>query len=319
MLVTGDRVGDALLKWPVISGLKHAFPNLDITWVAGRRASVFCGPLRELAKNTINTAIENANIGNSWLEMLREPPSLNADVVISTEPKMRNALLAKRIPHRRFVSPALNFRFSDVKPQQDQDPKRSVQDRLQQLFELAFEANIEPLHVVPVTQTLTSLAGELLPTDQVYIGFSPGAGGARKRWPLARFIDTAKAQSNRGRCPVFFLGPDEQRLLTEIKAAVPTAKFPEYDESHQRRGGVMLSIALAARMACSVANDSGGGHILAAGGRPLVSLYGHTSAMKFQPKYGPHIAINASQFSSQSIDAIPVHAVLESIEQGLGS
>ena len=319
MLVTGDRIGDALLKWPVISGLKRSFPNLHISWVAGRRASVFCGPLRELAQGVINTAVENAGIGNSWVEMLRPPPRFAADVVISTEPKMRNAVLAKRIPHQRFISPAANFRFSDVRPSVSGAPMLSVQDRLQQLFELAFDTPIDPYHVVPVAKPVAGLAEKLLPDNKVYIGFSPGAGGPRKRWPLARFIETAKLQNAKGRCPVFFLGPEEQHLLSEIKTSIPTAKFPEYDEAHQRRGGVMLSIALAARMACSVANDSGGGHILAAGAQPLISLYGHTSATKFRPSYGAHSAINAAQFGSQAIDAIPVNAVVESIERELNA
>ncbi|MGR8948276.1 MAG: glycosyltransferase family 9 protein [Gammaproteobacteria bacterium] len=315
MLVTGDRIGDALLKWPLISGLKRTAPNVHLSWIAGCRTSVFCGPLKQLVQGVINETVEQAGIGNSWLELWRPEPRFNADIVISTEPKMRNAILARRIPHQRFISPAANFLLSDARPSKTGLVKDSVQDRLQQLFELAIESPIVPYHVVPIEKELSDKALQILPANETYVGFSPGAGGQSKRWPLQRFIEIARVQSGQGRRPVFFLGPEEAHLLAELKAELPSARFPEYDELHRRRGGVMLSIALASRMSCSVANDSGGGHILAAGAQPLISLYGHTSATKFRPKYGPHTAIIASDFGAKAIDAIPVQIVLDTFNR----
>ena len=116
MLVTGDRIGDALLKWPAIVGLKSRLPNSHLTWIAGRRASVFCGPFSALAKGTIDVAHDYAGVGASWKEFFRPTPKLNAVIVISTEPKLRDAILAKRIPHKRFISPAAGYLLSYVKP-----------------------------------------------------------------------------------------------------------------------------------------------------------------------------------------------------------
>ena len=319
VLVTGDRIGDALLKWPVISGLKRRAPELRITWIASRRASVFNGPLAELVKGTIDTTIEQAHIGLSWLELLRPAPPYQADIVVSTEPKLRHALLDRRIPHQRFISPAARFLLSDVKPVDASRRQVSVQDRLQELFELALGEPIELRHEVPITDTLLAQARQLLPPVREYIGLSPGAGGERKRWPLQRFIETAKTQQALGRTAVFFLGPEEAHLLGDIKAQLPTALFPEYDENQQRRGGAMLSIALAKQLLCAVANDSGGGHILAASGSPLVSLYGHTSAEKFKPRYGPHLAIAAKDFGSTEMTAITVPSVTQGIAKVLAA
>ena len=318
VLVTGDRIGDALLKWPVITGLKMSAPNIHLTWIAARRASVFCGPLAELASGVIDNAVEKAGIGISWGELLRSPPPYHADVVISTEPKIRHAILDKRIPHSVFISPAAKFIFSDKKPSSMSAGAVSVQARLQQLFELAIGKPISLHHAVSLPAGLLEQAAEILPHGKTYVGFSPGAGGQSKRWPAERFIEVAKAQQREGRTPVFFLGPEEAHMLEEIKNVVPTAIFPEYDAGGSRIGGVLLSIALAARMRCSVANDSGGGHILAAGGQPLVSLYGHTSAHKFRPQYGKHIALSASDFgSSEDMTAIPVHEVDKAIDDEL--
>lgn len=291
-------------------------PDCNLTWVAGRRTSAFCGPFSQLAEDTIDRVVDCAEVGESWKEFFRSRPAFSADIVIATEPKLRNALLAKRIPHRKFISPAMNFMLSDVKPAGVHRPK-SVVDRLQQLFELALGTPIMQIPEVTLNETLLAEAASVLPLESLYVGLSPGAGGKSKQWPLQKFISTALEQQRKGRLVAFFLGPEEESMFSEIRNHVPDAIFPEFDENHQRRGGAMLSIALARHMNISVANDAGGGHLLAAGGQPLVSLYGHTSAEKFRPVYGPHHAISASTFNSQDMDAIPVDAVLQAIEQML--
>lgn len=314
MLVTGDRIGDALLKWPAIVGLKARLPQCHLTWVAGRRASAFCGPFSELANGTIDRVVDFANLGVSWVELLGSKPPYNADIVISTEPKMRDAILAKRIPHKRFISPAGNFFLSDVKPEKT-TVVTSVVERLQQLFELAAGEPILLHDEVSIKDELISRARTVLGDENSYIGLSPGAGGQSKRWPLEKYLSVACEQEKKGRIPAFFLGPDEEHMLNEIRSNLPNAIFPEFDELYQRRGGALFSIALAKVMQVSVANDAGGGHLLSAGGQPLVTLYGHTNAEKFRPRYGRHLAINATNFGSEDMGAIPVTAVLEAIEQ----
>ena len=319
VLVTGDRIGDALLKWPVIAGLKRAAPHVRLTWVAARRTSVFCGPLAELANGVIDKAVEKAGIGVSWREIFQPPPPYSADVVVSTEPKIRHAILDKRITHTTFISPAAKFIFSDIKPTIVTEATDSVQARLQQLFELAIGKPIRAHHEIPLSISLREQAAQILPAEKTYVGFCPGAGGQSKRWPIENFLATAKAQQRQGRTPVFFLGPEEVHLFREIRNVLPEAIFPEYDANGARISGVLLSIALAARMHCSVANDAGGGHILAAGGQPLVSLYGHTSATKFRPQYGKHIALSASDFGSEEMAAIPAREVGATIDKVLSA
>ena len=76
-------------------------------------------------------------------------------------------------------------------------------------------------------------------------------------------------------------------------------------------------MALATRLAIGVANDAGGGHLLAAGGRPLVSLFGHTDPEKFRPPYGTRIAICARDYGGPEMTRIPVGAVLAAVERAL--
>ena len=73
-----------------------------------------------------------------------------------------------------------------------------------------------------------------------------------------------------------------------------------------------------AAIALGVANDAGGGHLLGAGGRPLITLFGRTSAHKFKPPYCKQIAITAQEFGGTEMELIPVSRVALAIEAVIG-
>lgn len=308
--VTGDRIGDALIKWPVIVALKKALPDHRLIWIAGLRKSVFKGSLAVLARGVIDEITDLANVGVQWRELLRPPPVGRFDIVIATEPKLRNAVLLRRVKHRVFISPAANFRLSDRKPARGISYPESVYEQMRCLAALAAGRELKIDAKIEVGEENDRRACELLPDGQEYIGLAPGSAGATKRWPLRCYIELAKHQIRCGLVPVFFLGPEELTMYGEIAPAVPTARFPEQEGP---RGGPLFSIALAKRLTLGVANDAGGGHLLAAGGRPLITLFGHTSEHKFKPPYGRWIAVNARDYGGIEMERIPVARVNEEI------
>ena len=66
-----DRIGDGLLKLPFVRGLRLAFPDARITWLAGKEDSVYAGVLADLAHGLIDEIIENAGIGLSFGELFQ--------------------------------------------------------------------------------------------------------------------------------------------------------------------------------------------------------------------------------------------------------
>jgi ADP-heptose:LPS heptosyltransferase len=73
---------------------------------------------------------------------------------------------------------------------------------------------------------------------------------------------------------VFFFGPDEAEDAAKAPRggsgrAVPGRTAPTASPNVK---GPLLVIALAGRLSAAVANDAGPGHMLAAGGAPLLSL-----------------------------------------------
>ena len=69
-----DRIGDGLLKLPFVRGLRMAFPEARITWLAGKEDSVYAGVLADLAEGQIDEVIEYAGIGVGPSELLRRLP-----------------------------------------------------------------------------------------------------------------------------------------------------------------------------------------------------------------------------------------------------
>src|SRR5439155_6942358 len=124
----------------------------------------------------------------------------------------------------------------------------------------------------------------------------------------------AHAEAERGRVPVFLLGPEESEWQGKLRAAVPQALFPE-EANRGLISGPCLVAALGERLSAAVANCSGTGHLLAAGGAPMVSLYGPTRPEKYAPFARALICLKAQDYGSPRIDAVPLNAVLAAVER----
>lgn len=316
-----DRIGDSLLKLPFVRGLRAAWPEARITWVAGKETSVYADIMAASVDGLLDEVIEHAGIGLSPWELLRQP--LNGrrfDLIIDTQRIFWASLSLWRIPHRTFISPAGRFLLSSVKPPAGYKFPRSMQRQMLDLLELASGGAFPSPETLefPLAPDFTDRAAHCLPEGPEYIGIAPGSGGAPKCWPRENFIALAKIQAAAGRAPVFILGPGEAGWMADLRAAVPEARFPLQETELAAEFPPALTIALAGRFRVGVANDSGAGHMFAVGGAPLVCLYGPTVAEKFRPMTRRLTVIKAIDFGGREMHHIPVDAVAAAIDEWAG-
>lgn len=318
-----DRVGDSLLKLPFVRGLRQAFPAARLTWVAGKETSVYAGVMAPLVGGLLDEVIENAGIGRRPGELIGPKPlgGRGFDLVIDTQRIVWTTLSLKRVPHRVFLSPAAHFLFSSRRPPKGYRFPRSMQRQMLDLLELASGRTFPtPQSLdIPIDPALRATAARLLPDGPAYVGLAPGSGGRPKCWPLENFIALARLQAERGRVPVFVLGPQEIDWRAGLEAAVPTALFPLQADGAEAGHGFAppFTIALAQRFAAAVANDSGVGHMFAVGGRPLVSLFGSTVPEKFMPMTANLAIVRATDYGGKEMRLIPVERVADELEKAL--
>jgi ADP-heptose:LPS heptosyltransferase len=327
--VTSDAdnaLGENVLKLPLLLALERSFPEARITWVPGTSGQFYLrGHLAPLVDGRITEFVTDLAIPPDpraalRLAWRREHPILGRhfDLIVDTQRYFGRTLFLRQIPHRRFISGTWRYALSNAAPPRPlpRRPPRLV-DKLLGLAAAAAGESVAVPNPIPLPVTLKRRAAMLLPSGPVYIGIAPGAGNkhAGKCWPLDAFIALARAQAGCGRVPVFLLGPEEaQEWLAPLRAAVPEALFPEQQEAGALAGPA-LTAALGERLAAAVANCSGTGHLLAAGGAPMVSLYGPTRPEKYAPFARALICLKAQDYGSDRIDAIPFDAVAAAVER----
>lgn len=311
-----DIIGDALLKLPTLPLLRHSFPETEIHWLAGNGITIYNTTLNPLVSQYIDSIITDVNLGVGWREWLsRCPINENYDIVIDTQHKLKATLLLKRLKHQLFISPAARFMLSDRKPETISSYSGSLQARIKLLFKLAGCDSVHDDFQLKLPDSYFQQANKLLPNAFNYVGVAPGAGGKNKIWPIQYFIEVAKAQQQKGRTPVFFLGPAERNLYKQLKREINSALFPEIENTDQSINGPLLAIALAKKMRVTLANDSGMGHVFNVAGVPLISLFGPTNSEKFVVPREDRIIIKSSSYRSQEVNAIPVQRVLNAIDE----
>ena len=312
----GEVIGDGVIKLAFAAAVREAFPDAWIVWCAAKGSTVYSGPLKTAAQGLIDEVLNTGRMGVAASDHLFKPfGGRRFDIVIDTQGAWLRGVYARR-GARRFVSRVAGVKGFKRK-RREGEPPIGMLDRLTDLLEVAAGRRIPPRPVKLADARALAAAGALLPDGPRYVGFAPGAGGQEKRWPLERYIALAQKAKAAGFQPVFFFGPDEAEDLAKTRAAMPDALFPEANRTDAFTDvrGPLLVIALAGRLTAAVANDAGPGHMLAAGGTPLLSLQRtRWLATKFRPSAPRLSLLVAEDFSEGGMEALPLEAAWAALQ-----
>ncbi|HVM79975.1 MAG TPA: glycosyltransferase family 9 protein [Stellaceae bacterium] len=317
-----DALGENIFKLPMVLALSEAFPEARISWVPGTSGSWFLqNQLAPLVGGRIHEFITDLTIPvEPWQALRIRHPFLRRwfDLIIDTQRYVGRTLFLRRVPHRLFISGTWRYFFSDRRPPRGVPLRPSLLvDKLLGLVAAATGRPVSVANPVPVPPPWLRRAAELLPAGPTYVGLAPGVGNmtSGRDWPFENFLAVARAQLQRGRKPVFILGPAERQWEAPLSAAVPGAVVPPLTGDPSGIDGPALTVALAGRLHAAVANDSGAGHLLGAGGAPVISLFGWSRPEKRAPFSRSIVVVRSQDFGSDKIVDIPVSAVIDAIER----
>jgi len=131
--------------------------------------------------------------------------------------------------------------------------------------------------------------------------FTGGRARKGKRWPIERFVETARRLDRSGRRVIVFLGPEEAGLAPELLGALPAAV------RLVREPDIRLAAALIERCALFISCDSGPMHIACALRVPVLAIFLKDNWKRWGPRPDRGRVLMGADLSADRV-------VLEAIE-----
>lgn len=304
LLVQTAFLGDVVLTLPLINTLQHHMPQarIDVLTVPAH------APLLQ-GQPGVHAVIPYDKRGRQrgyqgLVCMVRQLRAQQYDLALAPHRSWRTALLLARsgIPQRigfDHWSTRWAYTATVPRPMTGHEVERNL--RLLTAVGLAGESVLLPFWVAPAARERARqyYATQGIAATETVIGVIPGSQWGTKRWPAERFTALIEQLSRLWQARfVLFGGPQDTVIAQTITAACPVTVLDLIG-----RTPVAELAAYLERCDFVISNDTGPMHIAAALGKPIVVLFGPTTAaLGFSP-YGV-----LWQEASVALDCRPCHA-----------
>ncbi len=279
-------VGDALLSTPAVAAVRRAFPAAHVVVLARPPVrEVFAGS-PDVDEVILAPARSFGRGGAESLALVHRLRQRAFDLAVLLPNAFEAALVAwlARIPHRVGYATDGRGPLLTVAVR-----RRAVLRGLPQVkYYLGLtdalgwpRAGERPR--MPVGETAEAEAAALLDgtaADRPRVALNPGSTyGTAKRWAAERYAALADALREREGVGIVLVGaPGDREASQAVREAM---RGPALDLTG--RTGLQTLAACLRRMACLVTNDTGGMHVAAAVGTPVVAIFGPTDPRTTAP------------------------------------
>jgi ADP-heptose:LPS heptosyltransferase len=310
VLVDREGLGDVMLKRPFLMGLRAAFPEHEVWWIATHQSSME-DELRPLMAPHVARVITQAALDGPTGPLVNRLKALPPfERVFDSRTKVTTVALARfNLTHRGFYCCLPGYILCDGRPPSRRRP-RHIAGRMTSLIACATGQPAGPPPPLVASPEAQAKARAALPDGPTYVGVAPGSRQASKNWPLERFCEASTALAAAGVQPVVFLGPQEGEVGAAIAAAAPAARIIRAAPGD----GLDALIAHAGRLSALLANDNGVGHLMGAAGVAVASLFGPTDPARWAPVARANRIVRAQDFGGgEEVAAIPVEAAVRAV------
>ena len=308
----GEKIGDGLIKLPLLNEIKRRLPEYKIVWMTNRGRTVYNNQLKNIAIKYIDQIIEKANLNPFFWQKISNIynlKDLSFDYIFDTQKAVLRTLALKRIKCSVFISASAAGFFSDKKIQiKSKKIRKYYLEDLFDLLNLIKEDKVDRSFKIPIPHELENSLIKIFDNNKSYIGIAPGAGEKNKIWPLENFIKVANYFEKKSYKLVFFLGPQEKLLKVKLMNIFPEAILPE--EKIVEFSGPEVVMATTKFLSCALTNDSGVSHMLSTNYCPIIKLFGPKDSDKFTQVSKSIHTISSKEYGSNNIEEIQTETVI---------
>lgn len=312
LVIDLGQLGDVVLSLPALSAIREKFPHAHVTMAVSKAGA----QVIDLAGDADATIVlDRKALRDKWkaqslfrlTRVVREVRRAHFDFVIDLHSLAETNLLGflsgapKRLYARR-PGRSLDFlaNFRPVPPVADNRPTKHAVDRY---LDVLVPLGVKDAPRIPRLKTRAAddaaieqmLKKEKANVNAPLVGLFPGAGYPGRRWPLARFVELAgRLVRDDGVRIVLFAGPEERRMVKEMRAA-----FPRTTITFDRLNIPQLAAAFA-RLSVFVSDNAGPAQIAAAVGASVVALPARPNASDFVPLEAHHRVIHSRSLAEMT-------------------
>ena len=316
---SGGGIGDAIQILPLINGLKNEFSNANFFYLCAHE-NHFNSSLKDLNCHIESLELNVKYFGFRWWHTLVVKKEIKKnkiqmfDLIVDLQSKFRNSFILKMIPHKYFISPCLNFRFS--KPSLGFKKMNKIHKSILQAVNNILNTNCElkDYDINKIEKKFVLESEKLLPKNN-YVGFSITQGNVyrKKEWPLDNIVNVCIKLKEKNKIPVFFIEKKNKELKNKIQKLIPYSLFPEHESNISSPA---LVTCLAKRLDFAITIDNGIMHMLALSKIPMISLFGPTDSEKFAPQHHESKVLDSKKiYNSKNVSDITVEDVLQVVKQ----
>lgn len=262
LFITHSSIGDVVLSTGLLNRLLKKYPDAVVDVVIGFRAANLFEAFPNLGELIV---VHKKRFGLHIVDLFRKLRPNRYDIVVD----LRTPLLGRLLRGRKKLT------FNPKK-----DPEAHKAEQMAALWPEAENTPIT-LSVWPNAENIEQ-AAQVLGKEPGVIVFAPTANWVGKQWPQKNWAILCDMLEEQSPIPLQYviLGAAHERpSVADFIATLPTERTLDL-VGHT---SVLEAYGYIAAASLFVGNDSGLGHMAAAAGVPMVSLFGPTKDNHYRP------------------------------------
>ncbi len=313
---TGGGIGDTLSYLPTINYINEIFNPDKIFYYATLENFWFENKLAEYKpKNLVELKSFPNHFGfaaNHYFQsknLIKNFPFDKFDLIIDNQTRFKNSLIYKRIPHRYFITPCLNYFM--CKPFTFMKKRSEFSVRVVDYINKIMGLDRKPIYKIDIPDKFLNEAKRLMPNND-FIGFSITDANPKrvKSFDTDEIIKVANFYADKY-TPTFFIEHKYKELIHQLKKRVKNCYIPEEKTTVEFQKPILVT-ALGKLTKFNILINNGVSHMLSFSQNKNFIFFNEQSK-KWKPANDHTFVYDCSKYNT-TIDKISSDTIIDFLE-----